>query len=213
MKFLLQRPKYTSGTLDAGTSTRSCPMEADQERTRTLHRWWTGRAIADLTRWPTWKCTLSLKKIQKIESHVCLWDDISKVKYHNSSCIILMNLSLFQYISFTTIGKDPKDPSLVSNKLANTIGGCSHIMSVGKNDRNCSNICLDISPHFRWGAHGTLGAVPLAHSMRPQEVCCLPQHNYPQDQSIRNSSSFSLTSHWSRSKRGGSWQTTPGWVT
>ena len=113
-----------------------------------------------------------------------------------------MNLSLFQYISFTTIGKDPKDPSLVSNKLANTIGGCSHIMSVGKNDRNCSNICLDISPHFRWGAHGTLGAVPLAHSMRPQEVCCLPQHNYPQDQSIRNSSSFSLTSHWSRPKEG-----------
>ena len=28
---------------------------------------------------------------------------------------LLKLLSLFQYISFTTIGKDPKDPSLVSN--------------------------------------------------------------------------------------------------
>ena len=84
-----------------------------------------------------------------------------------------MNLSLFQYISFTTIGKDPKDPSLVSNKLANTIGGCSHIISVGENDRNCSNIYLAISSYFRWGAHGTLGAVPLAHSMQPQEVVFL----------------------------------------
>ena len=49
-----------------------------------------------------------------------------------------MNLALFQYISFTTIGKDPKDPSLVSSS-PNTIGGCLHIMSAGQGGVGVAN--------------------------------------------------------------------------
>ena len=75
-----------------GTCMTACLMALGLEQTLTLPLWWTARATGDLTR--------SFLLVQ-----------LESLKY-----LLTSQNCLFQYISFVTIGKDPKDPNLVRKR-------------------------------------------------------------------------------------------------